>query len=544
MTDIEICNNTKYLPIKEIANKLNLADDNLILYGNDKAKVKKEISSKKGKLILVTAMNPTPYGEGKTTVSIGLADAFSSLGDKVSLALRQPSLGPVFGLKGGATGGGYSQVVPMTDINLHFTGDFHAITSCNNLVSAAIYNHIEQGNSLGFSKILFKRAVDMNDRSLRNITLTCNKKEYNDSYAITSASEIMTLFCLASSLDDLKKRLGNLLLGLDKDGNPITAHDLKLEGALTVLLKDAFLPNLVQTLEGTPAFIHGGPFANIAHGCSSVTSIKLALSLSDYVITEAGFGADLGAEKFFNIKCRTAGINPNLAVCVATIKALKYHGGVSKENLKEENIEALKEGTKNLLKHIDNIRNKFNIPVIVGINKYNQDTDKEIETLENELKKENVEMSLIDSWNKGGEGAIDLAKKVVRAVNNDNKLKNTYSLDERIKDKIKKVAQEIYGAKDVEFSQEALQKMIKIEEMGYGKLPICIAKTQYSLSDDSKKLKIDKPFNITIRDVELKAGAGFVVALAGKIYTMPGLPRTPAAEQIGVDSNGNIFGIF
>ena len=553
MEDIEIARGASIKNINQIANNLGIDEKYIECYGKYKAKISNRLNedlkeNKDGKLILVTSINPTPLGEGKTTMAIGLADGLRCIGEKSILALREPSLGPVFGIKGGATGGGHSQVVPMDEINLHFTGDIHAITSANNLLAAMIDNHIFFGNKLKIQKVVWKRCLDLNDRALRKIEVNLNGEENmlprEDGFDISVASEIMAIFCLAKNLEDLEERISNIIIGYNDKNEPIMAKDINAQGAMTALLKDAFNPNLVQTLENTPAIIHGGPFANIAHGCNSVVSTKMAMKLADYVITEAGFGADLGAEKFFNIKCRTAGINPNLAVCVATIKALKYHGGVSKENLKEENIEALKEGTKNLLKHIDNIRNKFNIPVIVGINKYNQDTDKEIETLENELKKENVEMSLIDSWNKGGEGAIDLAKKVVRAVNNDNKLKNTYSLDERIKDKIKKVAQEIYGAKDVEFSQEALQKMIKIEEMGYGKLPICIAKTQYSLSDDSKKLKIDKPFNITIRDIELKAGAGFVVALAGKIYTMPGLPRTPAAEQIGVDSNGNIFGIF
>ena len=531
MTDIEICNNIKYLPIKEIANKLNLTDDNLILYGNDKAKVKKEIGSKKGKLILVTAMSPTPYGEGKTTVSIGLADAFSSLGDKVSLALRQPSLGPVFGLKGGATGGGYSQVVPMTDINLHFTGDFHAITSCNNLVSAAIYNHIEQGNSLGFSKILFKRAVDMNDRSLRDITLTCNKKEYSDSYAITSASEIMTLFCLASSLDDLKKRLGNLLLGLDKDGNPITAHDLKLEGALTALLKDAFLPNLVQTLEGTPAFIHGGPFANIAHGCSSVISIKLALSLSDYVITEAGFGADLGAEKFMNLFCNVSKEKPSAVVLVVTIRSILHHGN-----------DDFKKGLSNIDAHLEHLSN-YNIPIVVCCNHFNDDKDEFIDELRDYIESKGYSFAVTDSYTEGGIGAIDLANKVKSLVNKETLFTPLLTDDMTITKKLEILGEKVYHAKKIDYTTKALEKLKLINKLNLEYLPICVAKTQYSISDDAKKLGFPKDNDLTVQDIVINQGAGFITILLGKIVTMPGLPKNPNYEKIDVVDN-QIIGIF
>ena len=436
----------------------------------------------------------------------------------------------------------------MDEINLHFTGDIHAITSANNLLSAMIDNHIYFGNKLNIKKVVWKRCVDLNDRALRRIEINLNEEKNmvprEDAFDISVASEIMAIFCLAKDLQDLQNRIANIVIGYNDQGKPVKAKDLKAEGAMTALLKDAFNPNLVQTLENTPAIIHGGPFANIAHGCNSVIATRLAMKLADYVVTEAGFGADLGAEKFFNIKCRQNNITPNLAVCVATIKALKYHGGATKEELETENIEALKNGIPNLLKHIDNIKNKFNIPVIVGINKYNQDTLLEIETLKQELDKVGVELSLIESWGKGGEGATDLAQKVVKLVENTNTLKHVYLLDEDIKTKIEKLTKEIYGASGVEYSEQSLQEIERIEKLGYGKLPICIAKTQYSLSDDPKKLEIKEPFNINVRNVELRAGAGFIVVLAGKIYTMPGLPQVPAAENIGVDEKGEIFGIF
>ncbi|MBQ9297881.1 MAG: formate--tetrahydrofolate ligase [Clostridia bacterium] len=553
MKDIEISRKANIKNISEIAENLNIDSEYIEQYGKYKAKISNKIMSKlnnkpNGKLVLMTSINPTPLGEGKTTMAIGLADGLRQIGEKSILALREPSQGPVFGIKGGATGGGYSQVVPMDEINLHFTGDIHAITAANNLLAAMIDNHIYFGNKLKIKNVVWKRCVDLNDRSLRKVEINLNQEKNmiprEDGFDISVASEIMAIFCLAEDLNDLQKRLGNIIIGYNDKEEPIRARDLKAEGAMTALLKDALNPNLVQTLENTPAIIHGGPFANIAHGCNSVVATKMALKLSDYVITEAGFGADLGAEKFFNIKCRTSGINPNLAVCVATIKALKYHGGATKESLEEENIEALKRGIPNLLKHIDNIKNKFNVPVIVGINKYNQDTELEIETLKTALDEVGVELSLIESWEKGGKGAIDLAQKVVKLSNNNNKLKFVYNIEDGIKEKIDKIAKEIYGASGVEYSEESIKTIEKIEKMGYGNLPICIAKTQYSLSDDPKKLEINEEFKITIRDINLRAGAGFIVALAGKIYTMPGLPEKPAAENIGVDELGNIYGIF
>ena len=553
MKDIEIARKANIKKIDEIAESLNISEEYLESYGKYKAKISNKIfddinKNENGKLILMTSINPTPLGEGKTTMAIGLADGLRQIGKKSILALREPSLGPVFGIKGGATGGGYSQVVPMDEINLHFTGDIHAITSANNLLSAMIDNHIYFGNKLNIKKVVWKRCVDLNDRALRRIEINLNEEKNmvprEDAFDISVASEIMAIFCLAKDLQDLQNRIANIVIGYNDQGKPVKAKDLKAEGAMTALLKDAFNPNLVQTLENTPAIIHGGPFANIAHGCNSVIATRLAMKLADYVVTEAGFGADLGAEKFFNIKCRQNNITPNLAVCVATIKALKYHGGATKEELETENIEALKNGIPNLLKHIDNIKNKFNIPVIVGINKYNQDTLLEIETLKQELDKVGVELSLIESWGKGGEGATDLAQKVVKLVENTNTLKHVYLLDEDIKTKIEKLTKEIYGASGVEYSEQSLQEIERIEKLGYGKLPICIAKTQYSLSDDPKKLEIKEPFNINVRNVELRAGAGFIVVLAGKIYTMPGLPQVPAAENIGVDEKGEIFGIF
>ena len=554
MKDIEIARSIKLEPITNIAKQNKIEEEYIEHYGKYKAKVSlqklKELEDKKdGKLILVTAINPTPLGEGKTTISIGLADGLRKIGKKSILALREPSLGPVFGIKGGATGGGYSQVAPMEDINLHFTGDIHAITSANNLLSAIIDNHIYHGNELNIEKVTWKRCVDLNDRQLRVVnTGLSNEKNIvsrEDGFDITVASEIMAIFCLASSLEDLKRRLGNIIIGFNKEGKPITAHDLKAEGALTVLLKDALNPNLVQTLEHTPAIIHGGPFANIAHGCNSIVATKLALKLAEYTVTEAGFGADLGAEKFLNIKTRKLGKVPDTVVIVATIKALKYHGGISKEELINENIEALKKGSKNLLKHIENLKDKFGLNIIVAINKFDQDTQNEINTLKEILEEKNVNISLVESWEKGGEGATDLAKKVVLLCEKENKeFKKIYLLEECIKEKIKKVACTIYGAEGVEYTKEAEEQIQNIQELGYEKLPICIAKTQYSFSDDAKNLECSSTFNIHVKEVKLKAGAEFIVVLTGKVMTMPGLPKVPAAEQIDVDENRNIVGIF
>ncbi len=553
MSDIEIARNAKMLNIKDIAKKIGIKDDELELYGNYKAKINndtyKRLENKKnGKLILVTAINPTPLGEGKTTISIGLADGLSKIEKKAILALREPSLGPVFGIKGGATGGGYSQITPMEDINLHFTGDIHAITSANNLLSALIDNHIFQGNTLKFKNVTWKRCVDLNDRQLRVIKCGLSEEKNmvprQDGFDISVASEIMAILCLAKDINDLKERLGNIIVGYNEDDNPIKAKDLKAEGSLTVLLKDAIKPNLVQTLENTPAIVHGGPFANIAHGCNSIIATKLALKLADYVVTEAGFGADLGAEKFMDIKCRTADIKPDAVVCVATMKALKYHGGLEKDKLKEENIEALSRGVKNLLKHIDNIKNKFGLNVIVAINKYIDDSKKEINYLEEILNNEGINISLVECWEYGGEGAKDLARKVVDLCENKTNLNYIYNLEDSIEEKIEKIAKEIYGAEGIELNEKSKNQIKLITNLGYDKLPICIAKTQYSLSDDPKKLECNEPFKIHVQDVILKSGAGFIVVLTGKIFTMPGLPKVPAAENIDIDNEGNIVGIF
>ena len=553
MTDIEIARNTKLEKITDVAKKLEISDEELELYGKYKAKISSEVykkleNKKDGKLVLVTAINPTPLGEGKTTISIGLADGLRKIGKQSILALREPSLGPVFGIKGGATGGGHSQIAPMEDINLHFTGDLHAITSANNLLSAIIDNHIFFGNELKIKKVIWKRCVDLNDRQLRQITCGLSGEKgmvpRTDGFNITVASEIMAIMCLAKDLKDLKRRLGNIVIGYNEEEKPVKAKDLKAEGSLTVLLKDAFKPNLVQTLEHTPAIVHGGPFANIAHGCNSIVATKLALKLADYTITEAGFGADLGAEKFLNIKCRTANIEPNAVVCVSTMKALKYHGVVKKEDIKLENIEALERGTKNLFKHIDNLKNKFGQNVIVAINEYVDDSKKEIEFLKNKLTEKNIEMSLVQSWEYGGKGAIDLANKVVKLCENESKLKFTYPIELTIKEKIERIAKEIYGAEGIEINEEALEKIRFIEENNYDKLPICIAKTQYSFSDDSKNLECLEPFKIHVKDIILNAGAEFIVVITGKIFTMPGLPKVPAAENIDIDENGNIVGIF
>lgn len=554
MTDIEIARSTKLDKILDIAKKVEMDEEDIEQYGKYKAKISEKVYEKlqnkeNGKLILVTAINPTPLGEGKTTISIAVADGLRTIGKKSILALREPSLGPVFGIKGGATGGGKVQIGPMDDINLHFTGDIHAITAANNLLASLIDNHIYFGNELGFEKILWKRCVDLNDRQLREVEtgLSSEKKivPRHDKFDITVASEIMAIVCLATDIKDLKEKLGNILIGYNKQGEPIYAKQLKAEGAMTVLLKDAIKPNLVQTLEHTPAIIHGGPFANIAHGCNSIIATKLALKLGDYVITEAGFGADLGAEKFIDIKCRKAGIKPDAVVLVATIKAIKYHGGVEKDKIQEENIEGIEKGIDNLYRHIDNLKNKFGLNVIVALNRYVQDTEKEIEFLQGKLAEKGVELSLVEGWAKGGEGARDIAQKLVKLTENpEENFSYMYELEDSIKTKIEKIATKIYGAKGVDFSEEAITEIKKIEELGYGNFPVCIAKTQYSFSDDAKNLECKGDYNITIRDIHLKTGAGFVVALAGKIMTMPGLPKIPSAESIDIDENGEIVGIF
>ncbi len=578
MTDIEIAEKVELERIDKIAKKLNIDEDDIECYGKYKAKISNDVykkleNKKNGKLILVTAINPTPLGEGKTTVSIAIADGLSRIGKKSILALREPSLGPVFGIKGGATGGGYVQVAPMEDINLHFTGDIHAITSANNLLSSMIDNHIYFGNELDIKKVTWKRCVDLNDRQLRKIETGLSGEKNivprEDGFDISVASEIMAILCLAETMEDLKEKLGNIIIGYNSKEEPVYAKNLNAQGAMAVLLKDAIKPNLVQTLEHTPAIIHGGPFANIAHGCNSIIATKMAMKLADYTITEAGFGADLGAEKFMDIKCRKAGIKPDAVVIVATIKALKYHGGVEKDKIQEENIAGLKQGMNNLFRHIENLKDKFGLNVIVAINKYNTDTIAEIEYVQGTLKEKNVEVSLVEGWAKGGEGAIDIAQKIANIVDEkncssvdeecndgadkninfengkqENNLKFIYDLSDGIKEKIEKIAKEIYGAEGVKFEEEALVEIERIEKMGYRELPVCIAKTQYSFSDDSKNLECKEPFKITIREINLKAGAGFVVAIAGKIMTMPGLPRIPAAEQIDIDGDGKIVGIF
>ena len=553
MEDVEIARNTKLERISKIAQDLEIQEEELEQYGKYKAKISPKVyqrlkNKKDGKLILVTAINPTPLGEGKTTMAIGLADGLRKIGKKAVLALREPSLGPVFGIKGGATGGGHSQIAPMEDINLHFTGDIHAITSANNLLSAIIDNHIYFGNELGFDRVVWKRCVDLNDRQLRKVD-TGLSGEKNivpriDGFDISVASEIMAIFCLATDIEDLKKRIGNIIVGYTKENKPITARDLKAEGSMTVLLKDAINPNLVQTLEETPAIVHGGPFANIAHGCNSVIATKLALKLGEYVVTEAGFGADLGAEKFLDIKCRKAGLKPDAVVCVATMKALKYHGGMSKEELNQESLEYLEKGFENLERHIDNLKNCYGLNVVVAINKYTQDTNTEIEFLQNKLLEKGIDLSLVESWEKGREGATDLAEQIVELVEKQEDFKFAYQLQESIEDKIKAVAQKIYGAKEVEYTEEAKKHIREIEELGYADLPVCIAKTQYSFSDDPKNLECKEPFDIHVQDVVLRAGAEFIVILTGKIMTMPGLPKVPAAEKIDLDENGNIICIF
>lgn len=552
MTDIEIARNTKLEKIVEIAKKLDIEED-IEQYGKYKAKLENSVFEKRknkkdGKLILVTAISPTPLGEGKTTISIAIADGMQKIGKKSILALREPSQGPVFGIKGGATGGGKVQIAPMEDINLHFTGDIHAMTSANNLLSSMIDNHIYFGNELGFEKVVWKRCLDLNDRQLRTVqTGLSNEKNIvprEDHFDITVASEIMAIVCFAKDMQDLKEKLGNILVGYNKKGEPIYAKQLKAQGAMAVLLKDAIKPNLVQTLEHTPAIVHGGPFANIAHGCNSIVATKLALKLGDYVITEAGFGADLGAEKFLDIKCRKAGIKPDAVVLVITIKAIKYHGEVEKDKVQEQNKEAIKKGIDNVYRHIDNLKNKFGLNVIIALNRYAQDTDEEIELVNKLVQDKGVKLSLVEGWAKGGEGAIDIAKELVDLVEVNQDFKYMYELEDSIETKIEKIATKIYGAKNVIFEEQAKVQIKKIEEMGYGKFPVCIAKTQYSFSDDPKNLECKGDYSITIRELELKTGAGFVVALAGKIFTMPGLPKVPSAETIDINETGEVEGIF
>jgi len=552
MTDIEISRNTKLKKIKDIASYLNILEDDIEEYGKYKCKInnsKELIKNKKaGKLVLVTAINPTPLGEGKTTMSIAIADGLRKIGKKSILALREPSLGPVFGIKGGATGGGCVQIAPMEEINLHFTGDIHAMTAANNLLASIIDNHIYFGNELGIKKVVWKRCVDLNDRELRsvNVGLSNEKRMVSrmDSFDITVASEVMAIVCLAKDIFDLKNKLGNILIGFNNNDEPIYAKDLKAEGAMTVLLKDAIKPNLVQSLEGTPAIVHGGPFANIAHGCNSIIATELALKLGDYVITEAGFGADLGAEKFLNIKCRKAGFSPDAVVIVATLKALKYHGGIDINDILNENIEGLEKGLNNLYHHINNLRDNFGLNVIVALNKYNNDSEKEIEYLINKLNDINVSCSLVEGYAKGGEGAIDIANKLVELTEEKNNFKFIYDLEDSIEEKIEKVCKKVYGASGVNYSDEALENIKMINKLGFNNLPICIAKTQYSLSDDAKNLECINEYNINIRNLEVKNGAGFIVVMAGNIMTMPGLPKIPAAENININDNGEIEGIF
>jgi len=553
--DIDIARSIAKDNIEEIAKKYGIERDDLELYGKYKAKIsrnyiEKTKSNKDGKLILVTAINPTPLGEGKTTISIGLSDGLNRIGKKSVLALREPSVGPVFGIKGGATGGGYAQIVPMEDINLHFTGDIHAITAANNLLSAMIDNHIYNGNALGFKKVVWKRCLDLNDRALRDvrIALTEDKKMVprDDHFDISVASEIMAIFCLAEDLKDLKRRLGNIIIGFNEKDEPIYARDLKADGSMAVLLKDAINPNIVQTLEHNLAIVHGGPFANIAHGCNSIIATRLALKLGDYAVTEAGFGADLGAEKFLDIKERKLMRKPDVVVVVATLKALKYHGGSSIKECTEENLDYLEKGLPNLFKHIDNMNNIYNTKVIVAINKYANDSEKEIKFLEEKLKEKGSSLSLCDVWAKGGEGALDLAEKVVKTCDESKETKPTFAYDDSdsLEEKLRKVSQKVYGAKDIELSDEAKEQLKEFERLGYGKYPVCIAKTQYSLSDDPKNLLCEDDYIIHVRELQVRTGAEFVVAITGKIFTMPGLPKVPAAEKIDLDDDGNIVGLF
>ena len=553
MNDIEIAKSIELEKISKVAEKFGISEEYINQYGKYKAKISNELTKdlknkENGKLVLVTSINPTPLGEGKTTIAIGLSEALNRLGKKSVLTLREPSLGPVFGIKGGATGGGYSQVAPMEEINLHFTGDIHAITTANNLLAAIIDNHIFYGNELKFKEVIWKRCVDLNDRALREVEIGLSKEKNMsprpDGFDISVASEIMAIFCLANDVKDLERRLGNIIVGYNEEDKPIFAKDLNAQGSLTVLLKDAINPNIVQTLEHNLAVVHGGPFANIAHGCNSVIATKLALKLGDYVVTEAGFGADLGAEKFVDIKCRKAGLNPSAAVCVATLKALKYHGGAKVDECQNENLEALEKGIDNLKKHIDNIKNKFGLNAIVAINKYQNDSQKEIDFLQAELEKIGVNLSLAEVWAKGGEGAIDLAEKIVELTNKENQVTFVYKDELSIKEKIEQVAKEVYGAEGVDYTDSALEEIAQIENLGYGNYPVCIAKTQYSLSDNAKNLLCDEPFRITIKEAIVKNGAEFVVIKTGKIFTMPGLPRVPSAENIKLDDSGEIVGIF
>ena len=553
-SDIEIAQSTKAKNIKEIAKVAGIDEKYLEQYGNYKAKIDlsllKENKKSNGKLILVTAITPTPAGEGKTTTTIGLADGLKKIEKNVMVALREPSLGPVFGIKGGAAGGGYAQVIPMEDINLHFTGDFHAIGAANNLLAAMLDNHIYQGNSLNIDpeKITWRRCVDMNDRQLRFVKDGLGGPKdgipRDDGYDITVASEVMAVFCLSNSISDLKERLSKLIVGYTYDNLPVTAGDLKAQGAMTALLKDALKPNLVQTLEGTPAIVHGGPFANIAHGCNSIIATKMALKLGDYAVTEAGFGADLGAQKFLDIKCRTANLKPSCVVVVATIKALKMHGGLDKTQLKEENLEALKKGIPNLLRHVSNIKNVYKLPAVVAINRFTQDTDAEINLIIAECKKLGVNVVLSTVWADGGNGGIDLAKEVVRLCDEPNDFSFSYDLNNTIKEKINTIVTKIYGGKSTVYTENAEKQIEKLTKLGFDKLPICMAKTQYSFSDDKDKLGAPTNFTVTVRNVKVSAGAGFIVALTGNIMTMPGLPKVPAAENIDVDENGVIKGLF
>ena len=555
LTDIEIAQQAKMKPIAEVADKIGILDDELELYGKYKAKLSSDVWNRvkdkpDGKLVLVTAINPTPAGEGKTTVTVGLGQAMARLGTKTAIALREPSLGPVMGVKGGAAGGGYAQVVPMEDINLHFTGDFHAITAANNLLCAMIDNHIKQGNELGIdpTRVIFKRVLDMNDRALREVVVGLGGKingiVRQDGFTITVASEVMAVLCMANDISDLKERLSRIVVGYTYDDKEVKAKDIHAEGAMCALLKDAIKPNLVQTLENTPCFIHGGPFANIAHGCNSVQATKIALKLSDYVITEAGFGADLGAEKFLDIKCRIAGLKPSAVVIVATVRALKYNGGVQKADLGEENVDALKKGIVNLGKHIENV-GKFGVPVVVAINRFMSDTDTELATIEEYCKERNAEFALCEVFAKGGEGGEELAKKLIDTINNkESNYAPLYDVKLPIKEKIEKIVKEIYGGDGVIFTPAAEKQIATLTAAGYGELPICMAKTQYSLSDNEKLLGRPEGFKVTIREVKAYAGAGFVTAYAGNIMTMPGLPKLPAAERIDIDNDGVITGLF
>lgn len=554
-TDVQIAQEAIMEPIGKIAQHLEIPEDELELYGKYKAKISLNYwnttlqQKENGKLILVTAINPTPAGEGKTTTSIGLGDALHKLGKKTAIALREPSLGPCFGMKGGAAGGGYAQVVPMEDINLHFTGDFHAITSAHNLLAAVIDNHIQQGNALDLDvrRITWKRVVDLNDRALRNIICGLGGKAHGvpreTGFDITVASEMMAILCLTSDLEDMKKRLGNIIIGYTRSGRPVRAEELNVTGALTLLFKDAIKPNLVQTLEGTPALIHGGPFANIAHGCNSVMATKYALKMADYTVTEAGFGADLGAEKFLDIKCRFTGFKPDAVVIVATIRALKMHGGLAKTELATENIEALKKGMTNLAKHIENIQ-KFGLPIVVAINAFPTDTENELQELKALCESMGASVSISEAWAKGGEGAIDLAQKVIEATEKPSNFQYMYDVNDSIKDKINAIATKIYGADGVNYTPAVEKTIAEFEAEGLDKMPICMAKTQYSLSDDQFKLGAPTGFKITVRELRISAGAGFIVALTGNILTMPGLPKKPAAENMNIDINGKITGLF